>query len=225
MLLASGLWACPAGDVGDRATPAAPGAQVPASAGNAAHVARAANAPASAPAPGAPRKGPRASPPWRIPVGPKLPILPGKGVGPIRFGAERATIERLIGEPCEEKREEAGGVVVCRYSAHASEFVLRGDSLEEIRLHRLGRPFKPEPTLDFGIYNGMFEAGAAFGMLERGVQEFLGKPKAVRKVEKPEAENPNRTVELHEYDGFTLEYDRLGPERVVLGGVILRAPE
>jgi hypothetical protein len=158
-------------------------------------------------------------------VGPGLPIVPGKGVGPIRFGARQDTIERLIGEPCEERREEPSGVVVCRYSAQAVELLLEGGVLTEIRAHRLGRPFKPEPKLDFGIFNGRFEAGASFGMLEAGVQEFLGKPKAVRKVEKPDAENPNLTVEVHEYDGFTLEYDRLGPERVVLGGVILKAPK
>lgn len=158
-------------------------------------------------------------------MGPNLPILPGEGVGPVRFGARLETIERLIGEPCEEKREEAGGAVVCRFSAHALELVLRGGLLKEIRVHRTGRPFKPEPKLDFGIYNGRFESGAALGMLEVGVQELLGKPRSVRKVDKPEAENPNLTVAVHEYDGFTLEYDQLGPERVVLGGVILRAPK
>lgn len=223
MLLLAGLWACRSGDIeGEtRAVPAAAGARgVGAGQGGVG-----ATATASAGASGAPVKGPKASPPWRIPVGPNLPIMPGKGVGPIRFGARLDTIERLIGEPCEERREEAGGAVVCRYSAHATELVLRGGVLSEIRAHRMGRPFKPEPKLDFGIYNGRFESGAALGMLEAGVQEFLGKPKSVRKVDKPEAENPHLTVAVHEYDGFTLEYDQLGPERVVLGGVILKAPK
>lgn len=209
LVLAAGLWACRSGDVEGADARTAPAAPAVGSAG----------------APGERLKGPKASPPWRIPVGPSLLILPGEGLGPIRFGARLETIERLIGEPCEQKREEPGGVVVCRYSAHAAEFVLRDGVLKEIRAHRLGRPFKPEPKLDFGIFNGRFEKGAAFGMLEVGVQELLGKPKSVRKVDKPPAENPNLTVAVHEYDGFTLEYDQIGPDRVVLGGVILKAPK
>lgn len=222
LLLGAGLWACRSGDIEGaetRGAPQAPGA------GGAALAHSGTTATASAGAPGQPLKGPKASPPWRIPVGPNLLIMPGEGVGPIRFGARLETIERLIGEPCEEKREAAGGGLVCRYSAHATEFVLRGGVLKEIRAHRLGRPFKPEPKLDFGIFNGRFEKGAAFGMLEVGVQELLGKPKSVQKVDKPEAENPYGTVAVHEYDGFTLEYDQIGPDRVVLGGVILRAPK
>ena len=115
--------------------PAAPGAG--AAAGR--------TATASAGAAGERLKAPKASPPWRIPVGPTLLIMPGEGVGPIRFGARLETIERLIGEPCEQKRDEAGGVLVCRYSAYATEFVLRDGVLKEIRAHRMGRPFKPEP--------------------------------------------------------------------------------
>lgn len=225
LLLGAGLWACRSGDIEDAETRAAPAARAPAApgAGGAAHSGT--TAAASAGAPGERLKGPKASPPWRIPVGPNLLIMPGKGIGPIRFGARLDTIERLIGEPCEEKREEAGGAVVCRYSAQAIELVLRGGVLQEIRAHRMGRPFKPEPKLDFGIFNGRFESGAAFGMLEVGAQELLGKPKSVQKVDKPAAENPNLTVAVHEYDGFTLEYDQLGPERVVLGGVVLKAPK
>lgn len=213
-LFGAALYGCPAGEVAD---PPASVAPAPATA----------SAPAAA-APGAPRpvpagerKPPFASPPWRIPVGPSLPIVPGEGFGPIRFGARVDTIERLIGEPCEEKREEAGGRLICRYSAQAVEFVLEGGVVKQMRAYRMGRPFKPEPKLDFGIFNGRFVEGAAFGMLQSGVQELLGKPKAVRPVE---GENPNQTVEVHEYPGFSLEYDRLGPERVVLGGVILDAP-
>jgi hypothetical protein len=166
------------------------------------------------------RKPPLASPPWHIPVGPKLAIVPGQGLGPIRFGANLDTIERLIGEPCEEKREEAGRVV-CRYSAQAVEFVLADNGVVEFRAHRLGRLFKPNSKVDFGIFNGGFESGVAFGMLPAAVQELLGKPKATRPVE---GENLHHTVEVFEYDGFRLEFDRISPESVVLGGVILTGP-
>lgn len=200
------LAACPAGEV------------EPAS--------RAAPPPAAAPVakPKTPRLGPKAPPPWRIPVGPKLSIEPGEGLGPIRFGAHLDTIERLIGEPCEQKLTEPSGRVVCRYSAQAVEFFLEEGEVTRMRVHRLGRPFKSEPKLDFGIFNGGFLAGGGVGMLMEPTQELLGKPKRVRKLEGAELDNPYSTVEIHEYDDFSLEYDRLGPDRVVLGGVTLTAP-
>jgi hypothetical protein len=167
------------------------------------------------------RERPKASAPWRIPVGPTLLIEPGKGFGPIRFGAHVDTIERLIGEPCEEKREEAGRVL-CRYSAQAVDFVLQNGGVTEMRAHRLGRPFKPEPKLDYGIFNGRFPQGVAFGMLPGAARELLGPPQATRAVTEA---NPNNTVEVYEYDGFSLEFDQATPQSVVLGGVILRAPK
>lgn len=156
-----------------------------------------------------------------MPVGITLVITPGKGLGPIRFGARLDTIERLMAEPCEQKKEDAPLVLVCRYSAQAVEFFLRAGQLNEIRVHRLGRPFGTEPKPDFGIFNGRFEGGASLGMLMSGVQELLGKPKAVHAIKDA---NPYGTIELHDYDGFTLEYDRLDADRVVLGGARLVAP-
>jgi hypothetical protein len=167
------------------------------------------------------RKAPFASPPWRIPVGPNLVITPGKGFGPIRFGATQETIERLIGEPCEERRSE-GDDVICRYSAQAVDFVLRKGKLVQMRAHRLGRPFKPEPKLDYGIFNGRFAEGVAFGMVPGAVRELLGAPKRVQTLT---TDNPNHTVEVHSYDTFSLEFDRLPSDSVVLGGVILDAPK
>jgi hypothetical protein len=119
-------------------------------------------------------------------VGITLLVTPGKGLGPIRFGAHLDTIE-----------------------------------LTAARIHRLGRPFGTEPKPDFGIFNGRFEGGASLGMLMSGVQELLGKPKAVHTVKEA---NPYGTIELHDYGSFTLEYDRLDADRVVLGGARLVAP-
>lgn len=205
------LLACPPGDVDESArsssAPAAPAATAP--------------APKQRERP----KPPLAPPPWRIPVGPKLTIEPGQGLGPIRFGARLETVERLMGEPCEQKLEQPGGVLACRYSAQAAEFFLEGGEVTKMRVHRLGRPFQPESKLEFGILNGGFLEGGTVGMLMAPTQELLGKPKAVRKLEGDEANNPYGTVEVHEYDNFSLEYDRLGPDRVVLGGVTLTAPK
>ena len=206
------LAACPAGDV-------EPGSQKPAST-------TAAAVPVRPRAPTAEERGPPQAPaPWRIPVGPKLSIEPGKGLGPIRFGAHRATIERLIGEPCEEARQEPNGVVVCRYSAQAVEFFLEADKVVRMRVHRLGRLFKPAPKLDFGIFNGGFLQGGSVGMLMGPTQELLGKPKAVRKLEADAPDNTYGTIEIHDYDDFSLEYDRVEPDRVMLGGVTLTAPK
>lgn len=217
---------CRSGDVSSAG--AAPAANTPA-----------ANTPAAsaaAPAPGAggaaaeAARSKRARPiapiapePWHVPVGVALPILPGEGVGPIRFGANLETIERLMEQPCEEKRQDAPNVLACRYSAHAVEFFLKDGGLERLRIHRLGRPFFKDPTPDFGIYNGRFQSGASLGMLQPAVQELLGKPKAVRPVKEPGLFN---TVEQHEYDGFVLEYDKSQTSgQIVLGGIQLSAPK
>jgi len=181
--------------------------------------------PSAAPAaaqPAAPvSKQPLAPEPWHVPVGISLPIEPGQGLGPIRFGAHLDTIERLMGEPCEQKRQDAPNVLVCRYSAQAVEFFLTDGAVTSMHAHRMGRPFLTEAKPDFGIFRGRFEAGVSFNMLMAPVQEVLGKPKAVHKVTTP---NKYGTVETHDYPNFTLEYDQLAPDRVVLGGVILSAP-
>ena len=185
-------------------------------------------APAAAPAAAQPvapvRKAPlapMAPEPWHVPVGISLPIEPGQGLGPIRFGARLDTIERLMGEPCEQKRQDAPNVLVCRYSAQAVEFVLTEGVVTTMHAHRMGRPFLTDPKPDFGIFRGRFDAGVSFNMLMAPVEEVLGKPKAVHKVTTP---NKYGTVETHDYPNFTLEYDQLEPGRVVLGGVILTAP-
>jgi hypothetical protein len=156
-----------------------------------------------------------------VPVGITLPILPNKGLGPIRFGATVETIERLIAEPCEERRQAPSGQLVCRYSAQAVEFFLDEGVLTKIHAHRGGRVFRAEPRLEYGIFNGRFLEGASFGMLISGVQEFLGKPVRVEKVEQP---NDAQTIERHHYPDFVLEYDRMDNGRLVLGGVILTRP-
>jgi hypothetical protein len=150
-----------------------------------------------------------------------LAITPGKGFGPIRFGARIDTIERLIGEPCEERRDD-GAKSICRYSAQAVDFVLENGVVTQMRAHRLGRPFKDTAKPDYGIFNGSFENGLAFGMVPAAARELAGAPKSVRPVSD---DNRFHTVEVHEYDGFRLEFDRISPDSVVLGGVVLDAPK
>ena len=222
VLLAVSLAACRSGDVDKSVAVAGSGV----AAGSVA-------AGGASPSGAAPRNArsrpvaPLAPEPWHIPVGISLPILPGEGVGPIRFGASLETIERLIAQPCDEKRQDAPNVLACRYSAQAIEFFLTEGALSGVRIHRLGRPFLKDPQPDFGIYNGRFQSGASLAMLQPAVQELLGKPQAVRSVKEPGAFNTAgfNTVELHDYDGFVLEYDKSQSGQIVLGGVQLIAPK
>jgi len=147
--------------------------------------------------------------------------VPGKGLGPIQFGARLETVERLMAVPCEEKKEEAPNVIVCRYSAQAVEFYLTNGVVTRMRAHRLGRLMRENPKLEFGIFNGHFVEGASFGMVMNAVQELLGKPTAVHPLD---GSGPYGTVEIDDYPNYSLEYDQLKPGQVVLGGVDLTRP-
>ncbi|MET0409932.1 MAG: hypothetical protein ABW217_01485, partial [Polyangiaceae bacterium] len=177
-------------------------------------------------------------PSWPVPGGIPLPILRGQGVGPIRFGARLDTIERLMGDPCDQQvplgagaggaaaaapAAGAGGApaaapaeLLCRYHSRAVEFELKGGVLVRIHVHRPARPFDPERG--FGVYNGRFPEGAALGMFSFAVEETLGKPS---RIEPRDGAAPYNTVELRHYPGMVLEYDRLPNKNVVLGGVVL----
>lgn len=153
----------------------------------------------------------------RMPSGPVLEIIPGQGLGAIRFGASVETIERLMAMPCEFKTEHA-----CRYVGRAVEFFLDDKGLtNEIRIHRVERPTTPEGRT-FGVFNGRMREGVTLMMLPRGVQGLIGQPK---KVEQVTGDNPSHTVEIDSYDGMRIEYDRLTPEKVVVGGIVLTKSE
>ena len=152
---------------------------------------------------------------WRVASGPRLAILAGQGVGPIRIGATVATIERLMDAPCEEKTD-----AVCRYVDRAVEFLLKDGATHEIHVHREGRPSAPGGASDrtFGFFNGGFPQGARFGMLPQAAVASLGQPKRVEPVE---GVNPNGTTEVHHYEGMRVEYDRIANGNVVLAGVVV----
>jgi hypothetical protein len=149
----------------------------------------------------------------RVPSGPVLQIIPGQGVGAIRFGATVETIERLMAMPCEFKTEHA-----CRYVGRAVEFFLDDQgATNEIRMHRVERPTTPEGRT-FGVFNGRMAEGVTFTMLPQGVLGLIGPP---RKTEAVTQENPFHTVQVDYYDGMRIEYDRMSPEKIVVGGIIL----
>lgn len=149
---------------------------------------------------------------WPIPSGVRLAILAGKGVGPIRFGATVKTIERLMDLPCEIRTEDA-----CRYVARAIDFVLKDGVAVEMHLHRVSRAAGPDGST-YGVFNGRTPEGVAFMMLPTGVDELLGKP-----TKSEPAKDPGQwgMVEIREYPGMRLEFDRLPTGKVVLGGIVL----
>jgi hypothetical protein len=168
----------------------------------------------AAPRAAAPARVPTAAIP-RLPVGPRLAIESGAGVGPIRIGATRQTIERLMGAPCEDATE-----TLCRYVERALEFRLKDGKTDQIRIHqqeRLAGGQDPSGApRRFGVFNGFIPPGAAFGMLPAAVQEIIGPPKRVEPAPEP---NPNNTKQHHYYDGMVLEYDLYPNGNLILGGV------
>jgi len=148
--------------------------------------------------------------------GAPLPILPGEGLGPIRFGATRATIERLMGAPCEEATETR-----CLYIRRAVDFKLEGGAVTEIRISRKGREAKRAADgsiLEYGFFNGAILPDLYFGMQPSALQEHLGAP---QKVEAISPMGPDGFNERHVYDGMVLEYDRWSNGNLVLGAVVL----
>ncbi len=153
---------------------------------------------------------------WPLPTGPRLEIIPGAGVGPIRIGATVATIERLMEAPCEFKTDDA-----CRYVGRAVEFHLKDGATDEIRVYRKDRPAQPAGRT-YGIFNGSAREAPSLGMLREAVHGIIGKPLASANVENG---GEAHTVVADDYDGMRIEYDRLPSGNVVVGCIILRKAE
>ncbi len=155
---------------------------------------------------------------FSIPVGPKLGVFPGQGIGPIRFGATLRTIERLMEAPCSEKTQ-----TLCRYAAHAVDFHLEDGVLVKIQIQGDERPFGDSPEHTYGIFNGRFPQGAELGMYPKYIASTLGEPERKEQVREPEEAAPG-LVERHYYKDFTLEFDKLKNGNVVLSSIILEKP-
>lgn len=149
-------------------------------------------------------------------MGSPLPILPGQGIGPIRFGATKQTIERLMGAPCDDATE-----TLCRYVGRAVDFKLDGGVVKEIRISRKGREAKRAADgsiIEYGFFNGALLPDLYFGMQPSALQEQLGAP---QKIEKVTPMGPDGFSERHIYDGVTLEYDLWSNGKLVLGAAVL----
>ncbi|HYP88001.1 MAG TPA: hypothetical protein VEQ59_07600 [Polyangiaceae bacterium] len=149
-------------------------------------------------------------------AGAAMPILPGQGIGPIRFGATKATIERLMGAPCDDSTD-----TMCRYVGRAVEFTLENGAAKEMRISRKGREAKRAPDgsiIEYGFFSGALLPDLYFGMRPEALQEQLGPPQKVDKISPLGADG---LAERHTYDGLTLEYDQWSNGNLVLGAVIL----
>lgn len=173
---------------------------------------------AAEPAASAARSGPLGNP---LPVGPPLEILPGQGIGPIRFGATFATVERHMANPCDERTETK-----CIYVKQAVEFTMKDGVVAHIQLHRRDRPAgktaEGKPRY-YGSYYGGLHPEIVMGLHKHVAVAELQKPERVESLPKPD---PNGTIERHHYPGLIVEYDRIPNGNTVLGGFqILPAPD
>jgi hypothetical protein len=145
----------------------------------------------------------------------RLGVIPGQGMGPIRLGANVATLERLMQQPCEEKTE-----TLCRFISKGVDYELEDGVTQAIQLHRPGRqvagPGEHTPPV-YGLMNVIIPPNVAMGMLPKWVEKELGKPK---KIEKVADGGVNKTVERYYYDGLVLDFD-INPENgtEILGGI------
>ena len=157
---------------------------------------------------------------YQVPIGPRLAILAGLGIGPIRFGATVPTIERLMEAPCEVKTADK-----CRYIMQAVEFELKDGAVDRIIIHRHERPAGPDaqgrPQF-YGFFNGGIPPYLGFGMIPSAIVKELGPPTSAEKVT---TRNDFDTVERDTYPGMVMEYDRYTNGNVILGGVILTKAE
>jgi len=108
---------------------------------------------------------------------------------------------------------------VCRYYARAIEFGLKDGVVEAMRIHRMDRPAGNDATGKprvYGAFHGGIPPDLRLGMLPWAVQQYLGKPKSIEKLP---GNPPFYTVQLHVYDGLMLEFDKLGNNEPILGGI------
>lgn len=148
------------------------------------------------------------------PSGPRLAILAGQGIGPIRIGATVATVERHMQARCDHVDEQR-----CVYVDRAVEVELEGGAARAIVVHRVGRAALGERR--YGFFNGAIPPDVSLGMTPAAVQKSVGPPSRVEPVATP---GPHGTRERHHYEGMVLEYDLVDPPNLALGSVRITKP-
>lgn len=154
--------------------------------------------------------------PWKAATGVTLPIFIGRGIGPIRFGAHMDTVERLMGVKCQAKTK-----TLCRMSDRGVNFHFNDKGeLEEIFIARADRIDEKEPSLTFGMFNGVFERKrASIGMLPEAIVELIGEPKETVKLD---GAGPNKAMLRQVYESMVLDYDLQTNGKLALSAISLR---
>ncbi len=148
------------------------------------------------------------------PSGPPLQVLPGQGVGPIRFGATFATVARHMQRPCDERTETR-----CLYIDQAVDFTMKDGVVDGIYAVRRDRPAPPRANGKpryFGTFFGGLPPDLSLGVHKHIVLEELSPPERIETLPTPDQ---NGTVERHYYDGLVLEFDKLPNGNTVLGAI------
>ncbi len=148
------------------------------------------------------------------PAGPPQIVLPGKGIGAIRFGATWKTVERHMAAPCTLRTDDH-----CIYVDEAIDFTMKDGVIDRIDIHLRDRPAGKGPDGKqryYGTFNGVIRPDFMLGMHKHVLLEGVGQPTRVEKVSSP---GPTGLVERHHYDGMILDYDKLENGNVVLAGI------
>jgi hypothetical protein len=141
-------------------------------------------------------------------------FLPGQGVGPIRFGATVATIERHMDASCDQISEDR-----CLFVRQAIEFFLEDGKLVRLKAHRRDRVVKNPPKEGdqyFGTLRGLLFPKIMLGLHRHVVEEEFGAPHKKEPKDPPGADG---LVDRHYYDGVTLEFDQIENGNIVLSAI------
>lgn len=153
-------------------------------------------------------------------IGYPLEILPGKGLGPIRFGAKAETVERHMTRPCDIRTETR-----CLYINQAVDFTLKDGVVSGIYVVRRDRPAPPKADGSaryFGTFLGGMSGGFALGLHRHVVDQELRAPDRVEELKTPDE---NGTVARYYFDGLVLDFDELENGSTVVGAArILPSP-
>ncbi len=144
-----------------------------------------------------------------------MPVLPGQGLGPIRFGSNFESVARHMTRPCDELRETR-----CLYVDQAVDFTMKDGVVDGIYVVRRDRPAPPAKDGSpryFGTYFGALLPDISLGVHKHIVLEELRAPDKIEKLSEPL--DQNGTLERHYYDGLVLEFDRLPNGNIVLGAM------
>ncbi len=135
-----------------------------------------------------------------VPKGPAFAIEAGSGLGPVRFGATVATVERLMEAKCDELTDD-----YCRYIDAGVEYELSKGVVSGIVVARHGRPVAGSSGKTWGRTRCAIAPDVTPRVLLSYARSILGKPATSESVT---TENPNHTLLKETYPGLVLEYDR-----------------